>query len=223
MDAEKPGEYKEDPEYWSVRAAYYRAEYDKLGKEEQQRRELTPEISSPWGWKTELDRAKGSAENAAIALSRFPAGRALLAAEDLRDSATDPEYRWNKKEYYEAKYKETELERAKRSADEAARDLAYFPAGKTLLESENYRDSAADPGYWLRKQKDYRAEYRKLKENFWACWRRVHLDGGESLSKALNNLGPTNYYDAKTELGRAKRFAENAAKDLAQFPAGKLC
>ncbi len=129
----------------------------------------------------------------------------LLAAEDSRDSPTDPEYWWNKKEYYEAEYKKIELERAKRSADAAARDVAYFPACQALLESENYRESAADPGYLLRKQKDYRAKYRKLKKEFWARWRNVHLDGGESLSKALNNLGPTNYYDAKTKFSTFQR------------------
>jgi len=64
LDAEEPGKYKEDPEYWSARSAYYIAEYDKLGKEEQPGREPTPEISAPWSWKTELGRPNSIAPKA---------------------------------------------------------------------------------------------------------------------------------------------------------------
>ncbi len=46
-------------------------------------------VSSPWGWRTELNRAKKLRENAAIVLATFRAVSVLFAAEDHRDSATE--------------------------------------------------------------------------------------------------------------------------------------
>jgi len=102
---------------------------------------------------------------------------------DHGDSITDPDYWRSKKKLYSAQLKieleRTKLERAKRSADLRARDLATFPAGKAFLEAEDHGDSATDPGYWWNKKKYYEAEYKKLKQEFWERWKRTHLEGGE--------------------------------------------
>ena len=78
---------------------------------------------------------------------------------DHGDSVTDPDYWRSKKKIYSAQLKieleRTKLERAKRSADLRARDLATFPAGKALWEAEDHGDSATDPGYWWNKKKYY--------------------------------------------------------------------
>ena len=60
--------------------------------------------------RTKLERAKRFADSRARDLATFPAGKALLEAEDHEDSATDPRYWWNKKKYYEAEYKKLKQE-----------------------------------------------------------------------------------------------------------------
>lgn len=102
---------------------------------------------------------------------------------------TDPAYWRNKEKLYSAQLKvelqRTKLERAKRSADSRARDLATFPAGKVLLDAEDHGDCVVDPGYWWNKKKYYEAEYDKLQEEFWERWKRTHLDGGETPLESL--------------------------------------
>ncbi len=181
LDAEDPGEYASDPEFWLTRAEYYRLEHDRLEEEDYHRasRSVTPKVMNPVLWKTELDRAKGTAGNTAGLLVQFPAGKALLEAEDHGDSITDPDYWWGKEKFYRAQLKaeleRTKLERAKRSADREARDLATFPAGKALLDAEDHGESLTDPGYWWNKKKYYEAEYDRLREEFWERWKRTHL------------------------------------------------
>ena len=70
------------------------------------------------------------------------------------------------KKHYEAEYRRSDLERAKRGADYTAQDLAHFPAGKVLLEAEAHRASATDPGYWRNKQEFYMTEHWKLEQEF---------------------------------------------------------
>ena len=212
LDAEDPGEHASDYSYWWDRAEYYRLQHEKLEEEDYHRasRSVTPGVAIPdVPWYTELDRAKCCAGNVARLLADFPAGKALLEAEDHGnltkdggywwgienfqknspevedhgDFITDPVYWRNKEKLYSAQLdvelKRTRLERAKRSADSRARDLATFPAGKALLESEDHGDSAMDPEYWWNKKKYYEAEYGKLREEFWERWKRTHLGGGE--------------------------------------------
>ena len=101
----------------------------------------------------------------------------------------DPDYWRSKKKLYSAQLKveleRTKLDRAKRSADLRARDLATFPAGKALLEAEDHGDSATDPGYWWNKEKYYEAEYDKLQEEFWERWKCTHLESGETPLESL--------------------------------------
>jgi len=223
LDAEDPGEYATDPKYWWARAACYRVEYEKLEEEDYHRasRSVTPGVANlDMHWFTELDRAKCKAGNVARRLADFPAGKALLEAEDHGssikdgdywwalenfqepppeveghgDSITDPEYWWNKERFYsaqlEAELERTKLERAKRSADSSARDLATFPAGKALLEAEDHRDSATDPEYWWNKIEYYEAESYKLRQEFWQRWKRTYLDGEGFPFEALNDSKP---------------------------------
>ena len=60
--------------------------------------------------RTKLQRVKRSADRTARDLATFPAGKALLEAEDHGDSVGDPEYWLGKKKYYEAKYDELKEE-----------------------------------------------------------------------------------------------------------------
>ena len=218
LDAEDPGEYASDYSFWFNRAEYYRLEHEKLKEEDYHRASgsVTPRVVNPdMPWNTELDRAKCEAGNVARMLADFPAGKALLEAEDHGnltkdgdywwspenfpqsptevedhgDSITDPDYWWNKEKFYSAQldseWERTKLERAKRSADSRARDLATFPAGKVLLDAEDHGDSVTDPGYWMNKKKYYEAEIDKLEEEFWERWKRTHLEGGETPLESL--------------------------------------
>lgn len=62
-------------------------------------------------------------------LATFPAGKALLEAEDHGDSATDPGYWWNKKKYYEAEYDKLQEEFWERWK------CTHLESGETALES----------------------------------------------------------------------------------------
>ncbi len=59
--------------------------------------------------------------------------------------------------------KNNEHKFAKRCADKAARQLAEFPVGKTILEVEGYLQPTTATTYWWTKERLYWAEYRKLK------------------------------------------------------------
>ena len=218
LDAEDPGEHASDYSFWFARAEYYRLEHEKFKEEDYHRasRSVTPGVAYLGvPWYTELDRAKCEAGNVARMLADFPAGKALLEAEDHGnltkdgdywwslenfqkpppevedhgDSITDPDYWRSKKKLYSAQFKveleRTKLKRAKRSADLRARDLATFPAGKALLEAEDHGNSAIDAGYWWNKKKYYEAEYDKLQEEFWERWKRTHLEIGETPLESL--------------------------------------
>lgn len=218
LDAEDPGEHASDYSFWFARAEYYRLEHEMLQEDDYHRasRSVTPGVAYPgMPWYTDIDRAKCEAGNVARMLADFPAGKALLEAEDHGnltkdgdywwslenfqkprpevenhgDSITDPVYWRNKEKLYsaqlDAELQRTKLERAKRSADSRARDLATFPAGKALLDAEDHGDSTTDPGYWWNKKKYYEVEYDKLQENFWERWKRTYLDGGETRVESL--------------------------------------
>lgn len=198
-------------------------------QEKRKWRDPTPEVYYPSPWETELDRAKGSAQNAAQLLARYPTGKSLLEAEGPEgSSATDPEY-WRSKEKlykacYKAEYQETELERAKRRSDDVARDLATFPAGKALLDAEDQRDAATDPEHWRSKERFYKAEKERLTQEFWDHWKRFHLEGSGSPAKTSKILGaekPCMVECRKAGLNRAKRCADNAAQFSTHFAAGK--
>ena len=238
LDAEDPGEYASDYSFWWTRAEYYRLEHEKLREDDYHRvfsRSVTPEVANPhMPWYTEVDRAKCEAGNTARLLANFPAGKALLEAEDHgnltkdgdywwslenfhkpppevedhEDSITDPAYWWNKEKLYSALYKfeweRTKLERAKLAADSRARDLATFPAGKALLEAEDHGDSATDPEYWWNKEKFYQAEYDKLREEFWERWKRTHL---ERRKTHLESLKDGEFYSEALKTSRPKTRA----------------
>ncbi|MCJ1456653.1 hypothetical protein MMC28_007015 [Mycoblastus sanguinarius] len=241
LDAEDPGEYASDYSFWWERAEYYRLEHEKLQEDDYHRasRSMTPRVVNPdLPWNTELDRAKCEAGNVARMLADFPAGKALLEAEDHGnltkdgdywwspenfpqsptevedhgDSITDPDYWWNKEKFYSAQldseWERTKLERAKRSADSRARDLATFPAGKALVEAEDHGDSAKDPGYWWNKKKYYENEYKKLKQEFWERWKRTHLQGGETILASLEGEEcPPEALNASRPKTRARKSA----------------
>ena len=246
LDAEDSGEHASDYSYWWDRAEYYKVEHEKLEEEDYHRasRSVTPGVAIPnVPWYTELDRAKCCAGNVARLLADFPAGKALLEAEDHGnltkdgdywwsmenfqknspevedhgDSITDPAYWRNKEKFYSAQLdvelEKTRLERAKRSADSRARDLATFPAGKALLQSEDHGDSATDPGYWWNKKEYYEAEYRKLREEFWERWKRTHLGGGAPPLKSLRGgESPPEALDTSRPKTRARKLS--APKEL---------
>lgn len=158
---------------------------------------------------TELDRAYCCAGNAARQLADYPAGKALLVAEypcrknsgywwsiknfqtrspaadsKEEDFITDPAYWQEKEKFYNVQLKaeseKTKLERAKRSADSRAKDLATFPAGMALIAAEDHGSFATDPEYWWAKKAQYMAEIDKLRKEFWEQWKRTRLDGGKT-------------------------------------------
>lgn len=85
----------------------------------------------------------------------------------------DPVYWHNTGKFH--KWERTKLQPAKR-----ARDLAPFPAGKALTDTDNHGHSVTNPGYWWSKKKYYEAEPRKLREEFWGRWKRTSLQGGKA-------------------------------------------
>ena len=258
LDAENPGEHASDYSFWFARAEYYRLEHEKFKEEEDYHRtsrSVTPEVAYPGeSWYTDFDRAKCEAGNVARMLADYPAGKALLEAEDHGnmakdgdswwslenfqrgpygvedhgDSITDPDYWRSKKKLYSAQLRveleRTKLERAKRSADSRARDLATFPAGKALLEAENHGDSETEAEYWQNKKKYYGAEYNKLQKEFWERWKRTHLgsgetpleslEGGECPSKVLNNFRPK--IRARKSSAHVNRRSARATRSTAQ-------
>ena len=181
--AEDHGPNRLDPQYWCARASFYEAEYDRLHEEDYNRasRSVTPAYYHPESLdETELDCAKRHARSAAENLARYPAGKALLDAEDNGESATDPEYWWRKQKEYKAAYaairKEGALERAKRHAYTNRKKLATFPAGRALLQAEDHGASAADPEYWRKKEKYYWDEHERLRKEFWDYWKPICFD-----------------------------------------------
>jgi len=130
-----------------------------------------------------LDAAKYYAQR----LARHHAGRVVLTAEEPGRNDMDPQYWLARANFYKAEYErleeedynwasrsvtpeqyhpdlfgETELDQVKGYAGNAAGILATLPAGKALLESEEHRESATDPEYWRRKEKEYGAAYDAL-------------------------------------------------------------
>ena len=189
LNSEDPCEHLADPSYWYAKACYYRDEHHKLLDKKEDQRDSTPEVAMQCDWHNELERAKGSANNIARALARLPAGKALLEAESHDETINDPAYWWKKKRQYEAEYRKTEIEHARRSANEAALALAHFPAAKDFLEAENQLHSTDDPEYWWMKEELYRAEHKKLWQEYWDHWKCVHLEQGRMSVQPLNPLG----------------------------------
>ncbi|KAL9124462.1 MAG: hypothetical protein Q9217_006207, partial [Psora testacea] len=123
LAAEEPGRNALEPQYWLARVRFYKAEYERLEEDDYNRasRSMTPAFYQPESLdETELDCVKRQARSAAENLARFPAGKAMLDAEDHGEFGTDPEYWRRKKKEYWAAYaaipKESALERAKRHA-----------------------------------------------------------------------------------------------------------
>ena len=115
----------------------------------------------------------------------------LPKVKDYGDSITDPTYWRNKEKFYSTQLntelQRTKLERAKRSADSRARDLATFPIGKALLDTKDHGDSTTNPRYQQNKKKYYKAEYKRLKQEFQERQKRTHLEGGETPLESLED------------------------------------
>ena len=110
-EVEDHGDSITDPDYWRSKKKLYSSQLDVEFE------------------RTKLECAKRSADLRARDLATFPAGKALVEAEDHGDSATDLEYWWSKKNYFEAEYKKLKQEfweRWKRT---------HLEGGETLLES----------------------------------------------------------------------------------------
>lgn len=157
LDAEDPGEYAFDPSYWWARAEFYRLEQEKLLEEEYHRasRSVTPEVVNPnMPYMTELDRAKCTAGNVARMLADFPAGKALLEAENHGNPMKDGNYWWS--------FENWNSEDSETSPPEA----------------DDHGDTITDPGYWWRKSESYSAqlEAEREKTNLERAKRSANLD-----------------------------------------------
>ncbi|KAL9021281.1 MAG: hypothetical protein Q9185_001486 [Variospora sp. 1 TL-2023] len=152
---ENPGQGRLNPRYWFARAAFYKAEFERLEREDQERpsRSVTPGCVHPdFFGDSELDRAKGHAENAAFRLASLPEGKAFLDTEDHGAFAGDPDYWRQKEKEYHQKYsilpKESALDRARRHADTVRKKVANFPDGRALLQTANHEVAESNVEYW---------------------------------------------------------------------------
>ena len=127
------------------------------------------------------------AEFYAQRLTEYYEGRIILFAEAPGRNALDPRYWLARARFYKVEYErlkeedynrasrsvtpafyqpesldETELDCAKRYARSAAENLARFPAGKAFLDAEDHGESATDPEYWRRKEREYNTAYSAL-------------------------------------------------------------
>ena len=91
-EVEDHGDSITDPDYWRSKKKLYSAQ-------------LKVELE-----RTKLERAKRFADSRARDLATFPAGKALLEAEDHGGSETDADYWRNKKIYYGAEYNKLQEE-----------------------------------------------------------------------------------------------------------------
>ena len=160
-------------QYWDARAAYYEAEYHRLQEEIIDIEAPTPEEVHPiFFGATELDQAKGHAQNAAYLLQTVPAGSAYLQMEIREGDTQNPQY-WKDKEMeytrlYEALPKETMVQRARRHAESKLESLANLPGGQEWLANEE--DEGGDPNsaqHWERKETRYVKAFDYLRELFW--------------------------------------------------------
>ena len=138
--------------------------------------------------------AKRAAETGARQLSRFHDGRVLLERECTGENAIDPEYWLSRAAYFSTECEKlraiddhrasrsitpeiinpslyaTELERARCSADNCARLLLRFPAGKALVEAECSEPSTVDVDYWRNKKEFFETqielEFERTKEGY---------------------------------------------------------
>lgn len=228
LEDERPGQRAMDPQYWYARAAFYKIEADRLEEEDYNRssRSVTPGFIHPdlFG-ATELEKAKGHAENAAFRLASISAGRKFLDAE--KHGATDAEFWRSKEKVYNILYdifpKESGLDRAQRHANINAKKLATFAEGEALLKVEDHGASASDPQYWERKEEYYQAQCDRLQQAFWDDWVNIHFGCGSPLaeesspSESATNLSLPNacYATGKerniTRSGPASRLIANTA------------
>lgn len=188
LGSEDPGPNTMNPQYWFARAAFYKAENQRLQQEdyERQSRSKTPEYIYPdFLGESKLDKARGHAQNAALRLASLPEGRAFLAAEDHGESAKEPDYWLNKEEEYRVQYialsTENPICRARLHAYTVRKQLATFPAGKALLEAEDDGHAISSARSWRSKEQDYRTAYERLKQEFWNHWKQRNTDKGRSL------------------------------------------
>ncbi|KAI4086332.1 MAG: hypothetical protein LQ344_007637 [Seirophora lacunosa] len=165
LQNENPGHNAPNPRYWFARAAFYMAEYERLQEEDYARRSrsVTPGYTHPdFFGESELDRAKGHAENAAVRLASLPEGKAFLDTEDHGEFSGDPGYwRQKEKEYhnqYLALPKESPLDRARRHAHTVRKKVASFSAGKALLERENHELAEPSVEFWRGMQQYYQTD-----------------------------------------------------------------
>lgn len=204
LEAEDTTKYASDPKYWLARSRFYKFEYKRLQEEDKGRSEgsVTPEISNPQMFgETDTDRARCRAGNVARQLAKYPAGKAMLEAED-----EDCSYWWRAEHFKEAhqtsetpkkvdlnpqywqarekRYKEklqteiqgSEVGRAKRAADREAEKLATFVEGSALLDAPIHDISITDVAYWHGKKRYYAYQFEHLKQTFWERWKCEHID-----------------------------------------------
>ncbi|KAL8651596.1 MAG: hypothetical protein Q9210_003162 [Variospora velana] len=194
---ENPGQGGLNPRYWSARAAFYKAEYERLEREDQERRSrsVTPGYVYPGSFgDSELDRAKGHAENAAFRLASLPEGKAFLDTEDHGAFAGDPDYWRQKEREYHEKYstlpKESALDRARRHADTVRKKVANFPDGRALLQTANHEVAESNVEYWRSMEHHYHGIHKGLQEDFWIDWKRT-TTGSKGMFQLLSAPAPT--------------------------------
>ncbi len=144
------------------------------------RRSASP--TQPLEREQRLRYAKHWAEFYGQRLTEHHAGRVVLAAEDPGHNRMDPQYWLARADFYKAEYErleeedynrasrsvtpeiyhpdmfgETELDQTEGYAENAAGRLATLPAGMALLDAEDHGESATDPEYWRRKEREYTA------------------------------------------------------------------
>ncbi|KAL9010389.1 MAG: hypothetical protein Q9173_004674 [Seirophora scorigena] len=196
LQNENPHQHILNPRYWSARAAFYMAEYERLEEEEYSRRSrsVTPGYTHPdFFGESELDRAKGHAENAAFRLASLPEGKAFLDTEDHGKFSGDPEYWRQKEKEYHNQYltlpKESALDRARRHAHTVRKKVASFSAGKALLETENHELAEPSVEFWRGMKQYYQTVHERLQADFWNRWKRT-IAVSKGLLLQLSTLGP---------------------------------
>lgn len=162
-----------DNKFWNARADYYLAECIRLTKVIESSQTLTPYCVHPrFFGPSELDQAKGHAQNAANILDTIPAGKAYLREESHEECTDEPQYWKDKeklyKELYQSLSEEWRTTRAKQRVISKAERLAAFPEGRELLKGEDYSAQPHDAQFWEQKETLYRIAHERLRKKFWS-------------------------------------------------------
>ena len=98
----------------------------------------------------------------------------------------------------------------KQIAENCARYLLEYHAGRLILQAEEPGEYASEPRYWLARARFYQKEYDRL--------RAEHNGRSRSSTPLIVNIHRAS---DGTELGQAKHAAGNAARGLVRFPTGE--